>query len=47
MIELNLVEKGKLAKQSDSFILGIAVSSWFPDSTLFGVGLNYEIKEGF
>lgn len=47
MLQLNLNEKGKLTKQSDSFILGIAVSSWFPDSTLFGVGLNYEIKEGF
>jgi hypothetical protein len=42
-----LNEQAKFTKQSDSFILGIGVSNWYPDSTLFGVGLNYEIKEGF
>jgi hypothetical protein len=43
---LNLKTTGQLTKQSDSFQLGIAVSNWFPDSLLFGVSLNYEIKEG-
>lgn len=44
---LPLNEQAKFTKQSDTFILGIAVSNWYPDSTLFGVGLNYQIKEGF
>jgi len=44
---LCLNTKGTFTKQSDTFNLGIAVSNWFPDSLLFGVGVNYEIKEGF
>ena len=44
---LNLRTKNNLVKQSDSFVLGIAVSNWFNDSLLFGVGLNYIIKEGY
>ena len=44
---LNLNTKSSLVKQSDGFVLGIAVSNWFNDSLLFGVGLNYVIKEGF
>ena len=44
---LNLNTKGNLVKQSDGFLLGIAASNWFSDSLLFGVGLNYVIKEGF
>jgi hypothetical protein len=44
---LPLNTQARFTKQSDSFILGIAVSNWYPDSTLFGVGLNYEIKEGY
>jgi hypothetical protein len=44
---LNLNTKSSLVKQSDGFVLGVAVSNWFNDSLLFGVGLNYVIKEGF
>ena len=44
---LSLKTINDATKQSDSFILGIAVSNWFPDSLLFGVGINYEIKEGY
>jgi len=44
---LRLNDQAKYTKQSDTFILGIAVSNWYPDSTLFGLGLNYMIKEGF
>ena len=45
MLPLN--NREKFNKQSDTFILGIAVSNWYPDSKLFGVGLNYVIKEGY
>jgi hypothetical protein len=44
---LCLNDQAKYTKQSDTFILGIAVSNWYPDCTLFGLGLNYVIKEGF
>jgi hypothetical protein len=44
---LPLNDREKFNKQSDTFILGIAVSNWYPDSKLFGVGLNYVIKEGY
>jgi hypothetical protein len=44
---LHLNNQTKFNKQSDTFILGIAVSNWYPDSKLFGVGLNYVIKEGY
>ena len=37
----------QFTKQSDTFVLGIAASNWCQDSTLFGVDLNYEIKEGY
>lgn len=43
---INLNTLGRLTKQSDSFKLGVAVSNWFPDSTLLGLGFNCEIKEG-
>ena len=43
---INLNTTGLLTKQSDTFQVGIAVSNWFPDSLLFGVSLNFEIKEG-
>lgn len=36
-----------LKKKSDNFIVGIAVSNWFNDSLIFGIDLNYQIKEGF
>lgn len=44
---LNLSSQGLHTKQSDSFVLGLGVSNWFPDAKLFGVTLNYEIKEGY
>jgi hypothetical protein len=44
---LPINDQTKFNKQSDTFILGVAVSNWYPDCKLFGVGLNYEIKEGF
>jgi hypothetical protein len=43
---LCLTPTGLLTQQSDTFQIGINVSNWFPDSLLFGVSLNYEIKEG-
>lgn len=46
-LNLYLADKGARTKQSDSFVLGMGVSNWFPDSKLFGVVLNYEIKEGY
>ncbi len=42
-----LNEQAKFTKQSDTFVVGMAVSNWYPDSILFGVNLNYEIKEGY
>lgn len=44
---LYLNPKGQLTKQSDIFQLGVAVSNWFENSYLFGVTINYQIKEGF
>jgi hypothetical protein len=44
---LCLHEKDKLTRNSDIFKLGIAVSNWCEDSLLFGVSLNYQIKEGY
>lgn len=47
MMKLSLANKTNLTSKSDSFLLGIAVSNWFPDSKLFGIALNYQIKEGY
>lgn len=44
---LSLSRTALHTKQSDSFVLGLGVSNWFPDAKLFGVTLNYEIKEGY
>ena len=46
IMSLNLNPVGKMFKESDRFVLGIAVSNWMPDSKLFGIDLNYEIFEG-
>lgn len=37
----------QFTKTSDQFKLGIALSNWCDDSVLFGIGLNYQIKEGY
>lgn len=44
---LYLNEQYMFTKRSDAFKTGIAVSNWCDDSILFGVGFNYEIKEGY
>lgn len=44
---LSLNKEYQFTRKSDTFKLGLAVSNWCDNSTLFGVGLNYEIKEGY
>jgi len=45
ILQLNNISSA--AKKSDSFILGIGVSNWFPDCVLYGVNITYKIKEGY
>jgi hypothetical protein len=45
ILQLNTISDS--SKKSDTFILGIGVSNWFPNSILYNVNVSYQIKEGY